>query len=37
MAEQIRCPSNHEQSETQTVGFLRIHAMKRVEHFRQLI
>ena len=37
MAEQIRCPSNHEQSETQTVGFLRIQAMKRVEHFRQLI
>lgn len=36
MAEQIRCPSNHEQSETQTLGFFRIEAMKSVEHFRHL-
>ena len=37
MAEQIRCPSNHEQSETQAIRFSRIQAVKRIEDFRQMI
>ena len=37
MAEQMRCPSNHEQSETQAIGFSRIQAVKRIEDFRQMI